>query len=194
MQIVSTCLAAVVAVSQFLASSWRSEPVLVTSVIDGRTLQVQSVGRVRLLGIEPAGGSNQAKGRLSDLVAHRWVRLEYEGKPRQASAASRSAYVWTEDGRFVNDVLVREGLARVVGGKDSPRSSDLREAEADARVHERGLWSGRGIREKTQVGGPRNTRKTQITPSIRRASVRLPRSCEARRPPSRTSAGSAGDR
>ena len=142
MQIVSTYVIAVVAVSQLHASFHRSEPVLVTSVIDGRTLQVQAVGRIRLLGIEPARGSAHAKRRLSDLVAHRWVRLEYDSKPRPASASSRSAYVWTEDGRFVNGVLVREGLARVVGGKDSPRMSELRSAEADARVHERGMWSG----------------------------------------------------
>ena len=105
MRIVSTCLVAVVAISQLQASFQRSEPLLVTSVIDGRTLQVQSVGRVRLLGIEPVRGSAQAKRRLEDLVVHRWVRLEYAGKPPQASASSRSAYVWTEDGRFVNGVL-----------------------------------------------------------------------------------------
>jgi micrococcal nuclease len=142
MQIVNTCLLAIVAVSQLHVSRQRSEPVLVTSVIDGRTLQVQSIGRVRLLGIEPPRGSVQAKRRLSDLVLHRWVRLEYEGKPRQSSS-SRSAYVWTEDGRFVNRVLVREGLARIVNGKDSLRMSELRDAEADARAHERGIWSGR---------------------------------------------------
>ena len=71
-----------------MAPGRRSEPLLVTSVIDGRTIQVQAIGRVRLLGIElprtdrglPAGSlGNQAKDRLTDLVLHRWVRLEYGG-------------------------------------------------------------------------------------------------------------------
>jgi endonuclease YncB( thermonuclease family) len=143
MQIVSTYILAVMAISQLHVSLQRSEPVLVTAVSDARTLQVQSIGRIRLLGVEPPRGSVQAKRRLSDLVLHRWVRLEYEGKPRQSSSSSRSAYVWTEDGRFVNGVLIREGLARVAIGKDSPRMSELRDAEADARVHGRGIWSGR---------------------------------------------------
>jgi micrococcal nuclease len=150
MQIVSTFIVAAVAAFQLQVPGRRSEPLLVTSVIDGRTIQVQAIGRVRLLGIEglrndrgSAGGSlgRRSKGRLADLVLHRWVRLEYEDTRRSSSPGHRLAYVWTEDGRFVNAVLVRDGLARVAAVGDGERLAELRDAEADARAHRRGIWA-----------------------------------------------------
>ena len=82
----------------FLCASWqlfaapassslsgsRSDPVLVQTVIDGDTIDVASVGRVRLLGIDapeigrgfdtPAPFSTQARDRLASLIARRWIR------------------------------------------------------------------------------------------------------------------------
>ena len=64
----------------------RSESVLVRFVIDGDTIDVATVGRVRLLGIDapeigrgfdtPAPFGREARERLTALVLHRWVRLE----------------------------------------------------------------------------------------------------------------------
>ena len=91
-------------------------------VIDGDTIDVATVGRVRLLGIDApeigrgfdtsAPFGREARARLTALVLRRWVRLEYEGAATDAYNR-RLAYVITEDGQFVNAVLVREGLARV---------------------------------------------------------------------------------
>src|SRR5258708_4030336 len=67
----------------------RSESVLVRSVIDGDTIDVATIGRVRLLGIDApeigrgydtsAPFGREARQRLTSLLLHRWVRLEQEG-------------------------------------------------------------------------------------------------------------------
>jgi endonuclease YncB( thermonuclease family) len=129
------------------------DPVLVRAVVSGDTIDVVSVGRVRLLGIRAprlsrvTGGSEpfavDARSRLASLLVNRWVRLE----PGPASLAARvqSAYVMTEDGQFVNALMVREGLARVVGGAAPGRGHDLVVAESEARASGQGVWgSGTG--------------------------------------------------
>ena len=124
----------------------RSDPVLVRAVIDGNTVDVATVGRVRLLGIDaPSVGNRSTSGepfakesrdRLAGLVLNRWIRLEHE------AAAGRAAYVMTEDGVFVNALLVREGLARVAARASLTRLDELRNAEREAQSSRRGMWSG----------------------------------------------------
>jgi len=127
----------------------RSESVLVRSVVDGDTIDVATVGRVRLLGIDApelgrgfdtaAPFGREAKDRLMALVLHRWVRLEQE--PPLTDAYSRKlAYVIREDGLFVNAVLVREGLARVTARVPLERLGELKRAEAEAQGYRRGMW------------------------------------------------------
>jgi len=151
MQIVRTCLLALVAVAQLLRPS-RSEPMLVTSVIDGNTIEVQSIGRVRLLGIQAPAVSrtldrnalgDQARERLASLVLRRWIRLEHEGASDRAASPRRPAYVWTEDERLINVLLVREGLARAVVRANLTRRAELVLAQEQARAQERGIWATR---------------------------------------------------
>ena len=145
MQILRTFLIAAVAAAQ-IAHSSRSDPVLVQAVAAGDAVTIQSVGRVRLLGIKaPAGEHGVLRGepfgreaieRLTGLAAHRWVRLEFD----RSSASRRTAYVVLEDGTCLNTVLVREGLARVTGGRSLARYDELKRAEAEARAARRGIW------------------------------------------------------
>jgi endonuclease YncB( thermonuclease family) len=132
-------------------------------VIDGSTIQVQTFGRVRLLGIEvpkPGGtrdafavAAREGRDRLTRLVLHRWVRLEHDCLPglktrptsssrtsSSRTACSHSAYVHTEDGQLVNVVMVREGLARVISRSTLTRLDELRRAEDEAKVFRRGIW------------------------------------------------------
>ncbi len=139
---------AVLQTSSFGGALEQSQPLLVKSVINGDTIDVATVGRVRLLGIDaPAAGrgtstpapfGREALDRLTSLVLNRWVRLEREG----ASAVStrRQAYVITGDGLFVNAALVREGLARVSARTAVTRLPELQRAEAEARAARRGIW------------------------------------------------------
>ena len=131
----------------------RSSSVLVRRVIDGDTIEIASLGRVQLLGVDAQEIGNrtqtspplarEAQQRLEGLLANRWVRLEYENGFRATSSAGRSAYVFLEDGRFVNEWLVREGLARVSARQPLRRLRELKEAEAAARASHRGIWRDR---------------------------------------------------
>jgi endonuclease YncB( thermonuclease family) len=152
MQFLIALLAATVAESQSAATSprvVRTDAVLVRSVLDGDTIAVAGVGTVRLLGIDapevshgldsPEPFGREAKERLASLVLNRWVRLEMEG-PRLDVYNRHLAYVMTEDGQFINAVLVRDGLARVSAREPIARLAELRRAEADAQAARRGMW------------------------------------------------------
>ena len=127
----------------------RSDPVLVRAVIDGDTIDVSTIGRVRLLGIDApeigrgydtsAPFGREARERLTTLLLHRWVRLEQEGTARDVYNR-HLAYVMTEDGQFVNALLVREGLARVSARVPLTRLPELQRAEAQAQEFRRGMW------------------------------------------------------
>jgi micrococcal nuclease len=148
MHILRTVCLVAVAAGNILQPSSRPEVVLVTSVIDGQTIAAQTVGHVRLLGIEaprPSQASSgfnnigrDSKARLEGIVIRRFVRLEFEahGKSSRRSAA----YVVLEDGTFVNAVLVREGLARVSGHQSTGRMLELQRAEAEAKARRLGIW------------------------------------------------------
>ena len=144
MQILQSVLVAAIAVFQSSA-----DYVLVRSVVDGQTIVVSNVGRVRLLGIDapeagrgletPAPFAREARARLTALVLHRWVRLEHDDAGR-GTYNRRRAYVLTGDGTLVNAVMVREGLARVSTRTPLTRLAELQRAEAEAQAFRRGLW------------------------------------------------------
>jgi endonuclease YncB( thermonuclease family) len=167
---------AVLQTSSFGGALEQSQPLLVKSVINGDTIDVATVGRVRLLGIDaPAAGrgtatpapfGREALDRLTSLVLNRWVRLEREG----ASAVStrRQAYVITGDGLFVNAALVRDGLARVSARTAVTRLPELQRAEAEARAARRGIWGSAppvplaGYTPETRaIRAPRNQKDTR---------------------------------
>jgi micrococcal nuclease len=151
--IIAAVSAAAITSTMSAQTTARSESVLVTAVIDGDTITVQTYGRVRLLGIDapkigrggaaPAPFGKDARDRLSSLVLRRFVRLETDGA-RLDVRARHGAYVMTEDGQCVNVVLVREGLARVSSRAPLARLPELRRAEADAQAAHRGLWGAPG--------------------------------------------------
>ena len=151
MQILRTLVAVSVAATQTFSPSRhaRSELVLVKSVIDGDTITVTTVGRVRLLGIDAPEMSHgldtsapfgpEARERLMRLLLHRWVRLETEG-PSLDAYNRHLAYVVTEDGQCINTVLVRDGLARVSAREPLTRLDELKRAESEAQRFRRGMW------------------------------------------------------
>jgi len=152
MQLLHVVLVSTVAIFQtpsLNARATRSDPLLVRAVVDGDTIDVVAMGRVRLLGIDApeigrgfdtsAPFAREARDRLSAMILHRWVRLEQEGAPFDAYDR-RLAYVMTEDGTFVNAALVREGLARVSARAPLSRLPELQRAESEAQAFRRGMW------------------------------------------------------
>jgi endonuclease YncB( thermonuclease family) len=150
MQFLLPFVLAAVGVAPMSPSIRRSESLLVRGVISGDTIDVATVGRVRLLGIRapvfdrrldgaaPLG--RDARDRLAALVLNHWVRLEQESRDGVA-ASWRTAYVMREDGVFVNAVMVREGLARVVARFPLVRLQELQDAEREAQSLRHGIWS-----------------------------------------------------
>jgi micrococcal nuclease len=122
---------------------------LVTRVIDGDTVDVAGLGRVRLLGIDapeiggpferPAPFAVEARDELQSLLLNRWARFQCDGD-LQDTYGRRLAYVTLETGDFVNAHLVRDGLARVSARRRLQRLDDLRNAEREAQQRRRGMW------------------------------------------------------
>jgi endonuclease YncB( thermonuclease family) len=191
MQILIAVLATGVAAIQtpsFNARITRSEPVLVRSVIDGDTIDVTAVGRVRLLGIDApeigrgfdtsAPFGREARERLTTLILHRWVRIEQEG-PALDLYNRHLGYVMTEDGTCVNTTLVREGLARVSARTPLARLQELQRAESEAQAFRRGMWGSTPqipAPSYTRPSGasrpPRSQRSRTKAPSTRRRTTR----------------------
>jgi micrococcal nuclease len=125
---------------------------LVTRVIDGDTIDVAGLGRVRLLGIDapemggpferPAPFAVEAREALQSLALHQWARFECDGD-RTDVYGRRLAYVLLETGVFVNARIVRDGLARVSARRRLRRWDELRSAEAEAQARRRGMWGDR---------------------------------------------------
>lgn len=125
---------------------------VITRVLDGDTVDVAGIGRVRLLGIDapemggaferPAPFALEAREALQGLVLHRWVRLECDGA-RRDDYGRHLFYLFLETGDFVNARLVRIGLARVSARTRLQRWDQLRTAEEDAQARRRGMWGER---------------------------------------------------
>jgi micrococcal nuclease len=163
----------------------RSDPLLVRAVVDGDTIDVATMGRVRLLGIDApeigrgfdtsAPFAREARDRLSAMILHRWVRLEQEGAAFDAYDR-HLAYVMTEDGTFVNAALVREGLARVSARAPLSRLPDLQRAESEAQAFRRGMWGASPQIPTASYTGRSKARRSPTSrtkiPSSRRRSPR----------------------
>jgi micrococcal nuclease len=188
MQILITVAVVAVAAMQtpsIAAGVTWSQSVLVRSVIDGDTIDVATVGRVRLLGIDApeigrgfdtsAPFAREARDRLTQLVLHRWVRLEQDGATHDVYNR-HLAYVMTEDGVCVNVALVREGLARISARLPLTRLTELRRAEADARTFRRGMWgSAPQVPASSYTGRSKATRpptSRSNTPASKRRKTR----------------------
>ena len=181
MQILITAAAIGVAVSQTIASPakvTRSESVLVKAVLDGDTIDVSTYGRVRLLGIDAPETSHgldtaapfgrEARERLTGLLLHRWIRLEMEGTSLDVYNR-HLAYVVTEDGQFVNAMLVREGLARVSARVPLTRLQELKRAESEAQAFHRGMWGTAPAVPATVYTPPSTGRRSSTAMSKPRA-------------------------
>ena len=129
----------------------------VVDVVDGDTLTLAALAagsvlsatdpvRVRLLQIDtPERGAPLADeatamlGTMAGPGAVLWALRDREPHDRYGREL---LYLWTEDGTFVNEAMVRSGLATAVLYEPNDRFIDvMRAAEAEARTAGVGLWS-----------------------------------------------------
>ena len=120
------------------------EQALVTSVIDGDTVELADGRHVRYLGIDtPEVGdyyAEEATARNRDLVEGKTIELQ-RGSRDQDEYGRLLRYVYV-DGTFVNAELVAEGYATAyIFDPDDRYSQILVQLEQYARMRELGLWA-----------------------------------------------------
>ncbi len=135
-----------------------SVKVKVIEVIDGDTIRVQKIGdeeifRVRYLGIDTpeldgldyeSCFADEAMGKNEDLVLDQELTLEFD-IDQWDRFGRMLAYVYTEDGTFVNLELLEEGYARFYLDKQNTAHQDeLIDASLSAQEGFRGLWGSCG--------------------------------------------------
>lgn len=131
-------------------------PYPVTRVVDGDTIWVQADGgrlKVRLIGIDtaetvapnrPVGCFGpEASAQTARLLDGEQVHLELDPSQGDTDRYGRTlAYVWLDDGRMVNELLVRNGFA-VEYTYDDPYAyqAEFRDAQRQAQAADAGRWA-----------------------------------------------------
>jgi micrococcal nuclease len=120
-------------------------------VTDGDTIVLDGIGRTRLIGVDTPEvfGGAECYGREASRFAKRVLgpgrrvrfRLGLDPRDRYGRAL---AYVWLEDGRMFNGLLVERGYAVPLTVPPNADYADLFvRAARRARRAERGLWDPR---------------------------------------------------
>ena len=142
----------------------------VERVVDGDTIVVRGVGRVRLIGVDTPetvspGRPVEFYGREASaftkrLLEGRRVRLEYD-RERTDRYGRTLAYVHLADGTFANAEIVRQGYGHAYTRFPFRHFDWFRQLEREARSAGRGLWNPAA--SPTRAGG-----------NASRGAVRLP--------------------
>lgn len=134
----------------------------VSWIYDGDTLQVENVGKVRLLGIDTPESkdserdhyylnkyrlsrkrlrqiAHQAKSFNIKQVKNKRVRLTFDREEKD-QYGRLLAYLYLPDGRQLNLLLIEKGLASVFRRYQFSQKQDFLAAEKIARQNQQGLW------------------------------------------------------
>lgn len=123
----------------------------VKSVYDGDTIRLKNGDRVRLLGINtPEIEGRHRQGEAGGLVAKKWLKeklnqgsifLEYDQQKKDKYGRSL-AHIFLENGEYINETLVRLGLASTSIIPPNLRYVDqLVKAENEAQQYKAGIWA-----------------------------------------------------
>ena len=125
---------------------------LVERVVDGDTIIVAGVGRVRLIGVDTPESVDprrpvecfgaEASAFTTRLLEGQHARLEYD-QERTDQYGRTLAYVHLEDGTFANAEIVRQGYGHAYTRFPFRYLDEFREHQREARQADRGLWGAR---------------------------------------------------
>jgi len=125
---------------------WRT----VVRVVDGDTLLLDGDERVRLIGIDTPESvdarrpieylGKEAAAFTRRLAEGKRVRLAYD-QERSDRYGRTLAYVFLEDGTFLNAEIIRQGYAHAYTRFPFQYSDQFRAYEREAREQRRGLWA-----------------------------------------------------
>jgi micrococcal nuclease len=122
----------------------------VTRVVDGDTVIVEFIGRVRLIGVDTPESvdrrkavelfAREAASFTKQLCEGKRVRLEFERRRRDGYDRTL-AYVFLEDGTLVNGEIIRQGYGFAYTRFPFRYLDRFRSLEREAREAKRGLWA-----------------------------------------------------
>jgi micrococcal nuclease len=134
----------------FLLLATTAHAQLVERVIDGDTVVVQSVGKVRLIGVDtPELGdpraavdamARRASAFVEQVAAGKQVRLDYDWQ-RHDKYGRTLAYAYLPDGSMLNAEIIRQGYGYAYTKYPFKYRNEFRGIERKAREAHRGLWA-----------------------------------------------------
>ena len=123
---------------------------LVTRVVDGDTIVLERLGKVRLIGVDTPETvdprrpvqrfGKEASEFMRRLVQGKRVRVEYDWN-RKDKYNRTLAYIYLLDGTFVNAEIIRQGYGLAYTRFPFKYLEQFRRLEREARGDERGLWA-----------------------------------------------------
>lgn len=140
----------------------------VERVVDGDTVIIKNIGRVRLLGVDTPETvhpkkavqhfGHEASAFTKGLLDGKKVRLEYDGFQKKDRYGRTLAYLFLEDGTFVNAEIIKQGFGHAYTRFPFERLEEFRQLEREAREAKRGLWA-----DTTKPRGPPLTHAPSTT-------------------------------
>ena len=150
---------------------------VVERVVDGDTIIVRDVGRVRLIGVDTPETvhpsrpveffGREASAFTKRLLDGKRVRLEYD-QQRTDRYGRTLAYVHLPDGTFVNAEIIRRGYGHAYTRFPFKYLERFRGLERDARRAGRGLWGSAAPQAATRDAPPRDAPPARAATAIAR--------------------------
>ncbi len=125
---------------------------LVSRVVDGDTIELSTGEKVRLIGVDTPETvhpskpieffGKEASAFTKSMVEGKRVRLEFDAEERD-HYGRLLAYVYLEDGTFLNAEIVRQGYGQILSIPPNVKHADeFLKLQQEARDAGRGLWAG----------------------------------------------------
>lgn len=128
----------------------------VLRVVDGDTLEIESIGEVRLIGVDTPElchplkpvqfYAREASEFVRNLVADSRVRIEYD-REKIDKYGRTLVYVYLEDGRSLNEEIIKNGYGFAYTKFPFKYLLKYKQLEAQARAKGIGLWANQGLDE-----------------------------------------------
>lgn len=138
---------------------------VVSRAVDGDTLDIQIDGHkdtVRLIGVDTPETHDPRKqvqcfgqaaaAYTKSLAEGKTVRLEADATNSNRDKYQRLLrYVYLPDGKLLNETLIRQGYGFAYVVFPFTKLETFRQAEAEARTANRGLWAGCGVDDSNAI-------------------------------------------
>ena len=118
-------------------------------LVDGDTIIVEKIGKVRLIGVDTPETKHprkpveyfgkEASAFTKKIVEGKEVRLGYDWQ-RKDRYGRILAYVYLEDGTFLNAEIIKQGYGHAYTKYPFKYLEQFRKYEKEARENKRGLW------------------------------------------------------